>query len=301
MLPLNYHHLYYFWVTAKAGSLTKAKDKLLLAQPTLSLQISQLEKFFGKKLLVRGRQGVSLTPEGRAAFERCERIFTEGESLVAALKNGGASDVPVLRLGATKSISREIIVRAMDAVRKVVPELNVTIVSGTPAEMRARLERYTIDLAVSESDLSSSLGPDFRGRFVGAIPVSFVASPRLSRVLKGFPSTARTVPMLYRSPENAIRKQVEDYLTRHRLRATTVAEVEDSDLIRYLALMGEGVGALHELAFRNDLGVGRLERLQRGPTGIKEFVWFSAGSGSSSSRPVRKAAQYLMTRFSLRP
>ncbi|MBI5202122.1 MAG: LysR family transcriptional regulator, partial [Elusimicrobia bacterium] len=78
MIPLNYHHLYYFWVVAKAGSITAARERLLLAQPTLSLQLAQLERACGGRLLERSRQGVTLTPLGQQVFEHCERIFSEG-------------------------------------------------------------------------------------------------------------------------------------------------------------------------------------------------------------------------------
>jgi len=33
---LNYHHLHYFWVVARAGSVAKACKQLHLAQPTIS-------------------------------------------------------------------------------------------------------------------------------------------------------------------------------------------------------------------------------------------------------------------------
>ena len=36
---LNYHHLFYFWTVARAGSITKACEELRLAQPTVSGQL----------------------------------------------------------------------------------------------------------------------------------------------------------------------------------------------------------------------------------------------------------------------
>ena len=47
MQKLNYQHLFYFWQVAKVGSITKACDKLGLAQPTISNQITLLEKSLG--------------------------------------------------------------------------------------------------------------------------------------------------------------------------------------------------------------------------------------------------------------
>jgi LysR family transcriptional regulator, transcriptional activator of nhaA len=44
----NYHHLLYFCMVAKEGGISRAPDKLHLAQPTLSNQIQKLEKRFGR-------------------------------------------------------------------------------------------------------------------------------------------------------------------------------------------------------------------------------------------------------------
>ena len=40
---LNYHHLQYFWMTAREGGVSRASEKLHLSQPTISAQIKQLE------------------------------------------------------------------------------------------------------------------------------------------------------------------------------------------------------------------------------------------------------------------
>ena len=48
---LNYHHLLYFWVVAREGSISRACEQLNLAQPTISGQIRDLEKSLRKRLL----------------------------------------------------------------------------------------------------------------------------------------------------------------------------------------------------------------------------------------------------------
>ena len=50
---LNYHHLFYFWTVARAGSIAKASQELRLAQPTISNQLKTLENNLGVKLLER--------------------------------------------------------------------------------------------------------------------------------------------------------------------------------------------------------------------------------------------------------
>ena len=41
---LNYHHLLYFWMVAREGTVAKAGGKLSLAQPTISGQLRALEE-----------------------------------------------------------------------------------------------------------------------------------------------------------------------------------------------------------------------------------------------------------------
>lgn len=296
MLPFNYHHLYYFWVAAKEGSLTRAREKLLLAQPTLSLQIGQLERFFGKKLLTRSRQGVALTAAGSVAFGYAERIFTQGEALTAALL-GPPSSPPALRVGVTKALAREIVLRLLDAARALEPAARITIFTGSPEELHDRLRRHALDLTVSEEELSSSLGSAFKTRRVASVPLVLVAAPRMKLPRSKDGGELR---VLLRTPDHPLRREVEQYLSRRKIRYAIEAEVEDADLLRQLAIQGRGAAALNALAVRRDLADGRLRRLHRGPTGILEHVWFSSSAHPHPDAGVQRVLQGLMTRFEIR-
>ncbi len=63
------------------GSLKKASKELGLSISTLSFQISQIERFYGAKLLKRTSNGVKLTEEGKIAYENIKSIV---ESIVEA-------------------------------------------------------------------------------------------------------------------------------------------------------------------------------------------------------------------------
>ena len=65
---LNYHHLLYFWVVAREGTITEASKVLRLAHPTISGQIHQLEGVLGEKLFKRRGRKLVLTEEGRVAY-----------------------------------------------------------------------------------------------------------------------------------------------------------------------------------------------------------------------------------------
>jgi len=298
MIPLNYHHLYYFWVTAKSGSISSARKQLLLAQPTLSLQIAELEEFFGKKLLHRSRKGVTLTPEGKIAFEYCEAIFRQGDALAGALRSGRGSR-PALSIGVGKSVSREIVLKILDEIQEVEKDIQTVVINGSPAELEERLARHTLDVAISDRPLAGS-AEGLRSRRAAAIAVFFVAAPALKNTLRQFPRSGQSLPMLLRPADNLTRQEVDRYLREHRLKATVAAEVEDPDLIRILALQGKGVAALNSLAIRQDLSAGRLTRLGTRPTGINEDVWLLASAYPHPDARLSRVVDHLMTRFAIK-
>ena len=61
---MELRHLRYFVTAAELGSITRAAEKLFIAQPPLSAQLKQLEEEVGVPLLVRLPRGVRLTEAG---------------------------------------------------------------------------------------------------------------------------------------------------------------------------------------------------------------------------------------------
>ena len=91
---LNYHHLLYFWVVAREGSIARACDHLDLAQPTISSQLRSLERSLGEKLFKRVGRNLTLTEAGSIVFRYADDIFTLGRELTDVLR-GRPSDSPV--------------------------------------------------------------------------------------------------------------------------------------------------------------------------------------------------------------
>ncbi|RLM49138.1 LysR family transcriptional regulator, partial [Halobellus sp. Atlit-31R] len=83
--PPNFRHLYYFWVVAKEGSITRAAERLGLAIQTVSTQLAQLEQSMGKALFTQQGRRLTLTEAGRLALSYADQIFLLGEQMQEAL------------------------------------------------------------------------------------------------------------------------------------------------------------------------------------------------------------------------
>src|SRR3954467_4509561 len=82
---MNFRHLYYFWVVAKEGGVTRAAARLGLAIQTVSTQLAQLEQAIGKALFMQQGRKLVLTEAGRLALGYADQIFLLGEQMQEAL------------------------------------------------------------------------------------------------------------------------------------------------------------------------------------------------------------------------
>ena len=83
---LNYHHLRYFWLVAREGTIARAAELLDLAHPTISKQLHQLEASFEDKLFERVGRNLVLTEFGQTVFRYAEEIFSVGRELQDAVQ-----------------------------------------------------------------------------------------------------------------------------------------------------------------------------------------------------------------------
>lgn len=292
-IDLNYHHLYYFWVCARAGRVTAAARELHLSQSALSLQLRSLERSLGRSLLNRTRSGLELTAGGKVVFEHCEKIFAHGAALSAALRAGSQMRPTEIRLGVSSALGRECALTFIDRLAAI-SNSTVTVYVGPRDDIRERLARRRLDIAVAGVDLSPQLGDAFRARRVGTLPMCFMASPGLARTLDGFPRRGQEVPMLFRTQDYEPRRNVERWLRERGVVPVTAAESEDADLLRTLARKGRGIAALHKESSGGDDSAGRLVRIGPAETGLRHEVWVIAPAAEPVD-PVLKLA--LQTAF----
>lgn len=75
MENLDFKHLQYAIEVARYGSLTKASQKLYLAQPNLSRAIGELEQTLGFTLFIRSKRGMAPTPQGKRFLQEAETML----------------------------------------------------------------------------------------------------------------------------------------------------------------------------------------------------------------------------------
>lgn len=87
-----------FVTIVDCGSIVAAANKLLIAQPSLSNQLKNIEKTYGAKLLLRGNRSLELTDAGRIFYKRAKEICMMEEGLRNELLNQKAGFSELLKI-----------------------------------------------------------------------------------------------------------------------------------------------------------------------------------------------------------
>lgn len=88
---MNILHMTYAVEVAKTGSISKASEALLVAQPNLSRSIKELEADLGIVIFQRSSHGMSLTAEGEVFVGHAKRLLAQINAVENLYKNGRAA------------------------------------------------------------------------------------------------------------------------------------------------------------------------------------------------------------------
>jgi DNA-binding transcriptional LysR family regulator len=159
---LDIRRLKVFHEVAQLGSFSAAAVALDYSQPAISHHISRLELEVGARLLERtsSRGGVVLTDAGRVLLRHAAALLARMEDAEAELAEVTLARDHTLRLGAFATASATIVVDAIARLRRVCPDISLTLVEGEYPETIERLKGRHIDIAVVFDDPLHPVPPD---------------------------------------------------------------------------------------------------------------------------------------------
>lgn len=140
--------LKYFLTVAEEGNITRAAEKLCMAQPPLSRQIKLLEEELGVKLFIRGKRQTRLTEQGRFLKQQAEEIIFLLEKTEQQLGKMSGPLQGVVSIGTTETSGAGILSDMLEQFHREAPDVRFRIWSGNGDETRDRLEKNLVDAAI---------------------------------------------------------------------------------------------------------------------------------------------------------
>lgn len=240
---MNFKHLHYFWVTARAGGIMRAGEQLHTTPQTLSGQIKLLEERLGRKLFRKSGRQLELTDDGRVALGYADDIFTLGAELEAALRQPRSGPrVLDFRVGVADSVAKSVAYRLLEPAMSLDVPVRLIGSEGKFPDLLAQLALHRLDLVIADEPLTRRISVKAFNHALGTSPMSFFCTPALRSQLQGrFPQCLHDAPMLIQGAASSVRQQLDGWLARHQIQPRVVGEFDDGALMTAFGREGRGV------------------------------------------------------------
>ena len=148
MRQLNLDQLRTLIAIVDLGTFSAAARALHLAQPTVSLHISELESRLGAPLVVRGNRRITPTAAGAALVERGRKLLRDTDDAVETVKRQAEGRVGRVRLGTSTGVLVDLLPQVLEALGAEHSGIDVEVSIRGSYEAMERLAAGTLDIGL---------------------------------------------------------------------------------------------------------------------------------------------------------
>jgi DNA-binding transcriptional LysR family regulator len=223
-LDITFNQLKVFHAVVVTGSISKAARVLGLSQPSISQQMSKLEKVLGGPLLVRNRTGIALlTSSGDFWYKISGGLLSQKESALKVHQESYSRQNTVMRLGLTNSIRGKFVAAAVRVSQRDNNHVKFELVYGLNSDFlveQLRLNKINFAIvyesALADEMSSFKVTKVFEDRMVLAIP-SYVTEQEILYAIGTEIDVSKINPILNQyvdvTANKFIRAQCKDWLS----------------------------------------------------------------------------------------
>jgi LysR family nitrogen assimilation transcriptional regulator len=278
---MQYRQLRYYVKIVEAGSFSRAAALIHVAQPALSLQISELEDYLGVSLLQRSARGVRPTAAGELLYREATAVLKHLEQIPGAVRSSRGVAQGVVPVGLPSLLGAPLVARFVEACHAALEKVSLKLAVTDSATLRDKLAAQLLDLAlVFEDDLGVAFTrePLYRQRLYVFHPRTMSMGSSVS--LHELAQHRLVLP----SRPNLVRASADRAFAEASLVPNLVAEVDDYTSL--LSTVRAGLGAT--ILPRGDLT--ELGDEMAGPALIEPPLYMTVSIVSSQEMPLSYAA-----------
>lgn len=241
MSRLNYKHLYYFWVVAKSGSITRACERLHLTPQTVSGQLSQFEDVLGERLFKRTGRRQELTDRGQVVLSYAEEIFTLGQELEDVFRQKASNRQLQFRVGVSDAVPKTLAYRLIEPALRSQDTLRMICREGKVGSLLTELAVHRLDIVIADSPMPPSVEVRAFNHLLGECGITFFATPELAKKHPAaFPSMLDGAPILIPGDDVASRLRLMRWFEEQHIKPRIVGEFDDGALMMAFGQAGVG-------------------------------------------------------------
>ena len=291
MRELNLDQLRTLVAIADLGTFSAAGRALHLAQPTISLHVSELEARLEATLLLRGHRRVTPTAAGADLVARARRLLREADDAVAAVQRHRDGQEGRVRLACSAGATTYLLPMLVQALEAAHPNIDVQLTLGTSAGLMARLFTEDVDLALVALPQAGyptlTLAPLRRTPIMAILPAGWKAPACVT------PAWLAARPLILDEPATHVAQAVTAWFANAGRRPNLRVEVTINEITRQLVAAGYGASVLPFEHADETLG-GRLQVRPLRPALVRR-LGVAHRPMDQLAAPTRRVLETLMT------
>ena len=246
MRSLNPDHLRALIEVVAQGSFTRAAKRLNLAQPTISLQIRDLETRLGVRLVDRLGKRAFATAAGRELIDHAQRIQQETDRLMAAMRRHRDGWLGQVRIGSSTTALIYHLPPVLQRLRRDHPSIELVVTTGTTTGVVERILRNEIDIGVVSLPINERQ-LDTAPLKAEPLVAIFAARTRNlpNRVTAQF---LRQYPLLLEFARAHVRALIIDWLSADGVEPRPAMELDNLEAVKRMVASGLGVSIVPSAA-----------------------------------------------------
>lgn len=287
---MTIRHLKTFCAVCEEGGVTRAAEKLCVAQPSVSQTIGELERYYGVSLFDRVGRRLVLTPEGERLRVKAQEAIASFSEFEEAARDTNARHV--IRIGSSVTAGQMVLPRLIAAIEATLDRAECRAIADSAAAVEQLVEEGSLDFALVEGSVSRALAAEavFSDRLMAVCSAGMKIKNTLS------PAELVSLPLLLRRRGSASRDLLDERLSALGLKAQPKLSSSSNSVLLAAAREGLGVAVLPEALVAADLSAGRLKEVRIQGLELSRR-WFAVRRQDKKFTPVQQQAFELL--FSL--
>ncbi|MGD1954145.1 MAG: hydrogen peroxide-inducible genes activator [Sphingomonadales bacterium] len=255
MTNLTLKQLRYLVAVDDLKHFRKAAEACHVSQPSLSVQIQNVEDVLGVQLVERGRSGVAFTPIGRDVVDRARRVLDEVQGLFDYASSSQRGMAGTIRLGAKPTLGPYLMPYVVRRLHRSYPELNLYIREAAPRELEQELRRGVHDVILAQLPVYGSSLVTYR-LFREPLFVAVASDHPLAEAPEIAPEDLSGADVLSLNPQYHLHEQISHLCNDFDARLLRDYEGTSLDALRQMVGMGMGITFLPALYVHSEIRDG---------------------------------------------
>ena len=271
-MNINYELYKVFYEVVINGSISKAASSMYISQPAVTQSIKNLEEKLGGKLLIRTKKGIVLTEEGKILFNYIKKgveNFKNGEN---AFLNYLNLDSGSIRIGASTTITRNIVMPYLEKFHLKYPKVDIKITNDLTSNLITSSRNGNLDLLVANLPMEES--KDLKIIPIHEVHDIFVGNKEYYNKTKGSIKLEDlfNYPLITQKEPSNTRLFLNKYLKNNNISTNIPNEIVSNSLVLDFVKAGFGIGYATKEFIEDDLKEKRLYEIKVTPKVPKREV-----------------------------